>query len=168
MAGLIFLAAVVAFLLFCIWLSKTIGNLVPNAAWRGAVKVGIFLALLAAPFVDEVIGKYQFEALCKANGIERADVSKAQGKRVRLEVGEPLPLYGTIMPGVIKEWLYKDAERNEIVIHHKGYSASGGWLMRYTPVSMGAHHPMLFPGGCPIDYLDRDTIFSKNSITLVN
>jgi hypothetical protein len=168
MSGLIFLVALALGLLACVWIAKNLGNLVSNPAWRTAIKAGIFIALLVSPFVDEVIGKYQFEALCKANGIEGADVSKARGKRVRLEVGASHPLNGTIMPGAVKDWFYKDADNNEVVIHHKSYSASGGWLMRYTPLSMGSHHPMLFPGGCPIDYLDRDSIFSKNNITLIN
>ncbi|MDA8447275.1 hypothetical protein [Paracidovorax valerianellae] len=58
---------------------------------------------MASPFVDEVLGKYQFEALCNANGIESADVSKAQGKRVALEVGIGRPLDGTIMPGTVED-----------------------------------------------------------------
>jgi hypothetical protein len=126
------------------------------------------MVLLASPFVDEVIGKYQFEALCKANGIESADVSKARGKRVKLEVGTSHPLNGAIMPGTVEDWFYKNADSNEIVIQHMSYFAFGGWLMRYTPVSMGSHHPMLFPGGCTKNYLDMNLIFSKNNITLVN
>lgn len=168
MSGLIFLAALVLALWACVWLANRLGNLVTNPAWRSKIKVGVFLALLASPFVDEVIGMYQFEALCKASGIESADVSKAQGKRVKLEVGAPNSLNGMIMPGTVEDWFYKDAGNNEIVIHHKAYFAYGGWLMRYTPLSMGSHHPMLFSGGCPIDYVDRDSIFSKNNITLVN
>lgn len=148
MSGLILLIAVVAFLWLCVWVSKTSGNLVPNAAWRSTVKVSIFLALLAAPFVDELIGKQQFEALCKANGIESADVSKARGKRVKLEVSPRSPLKGLVMPGTSESWFYKDVTSDEVLIQHKSFSVFGGWLMRYTPLSMGSHHPMLFSGAC--------------------
>ena len=167
MAGLIFLAAVVAFLLFCIWLSKTIGNLVPNAAWRGAVKVGIFLALLAAPFVDEVIGKYQFEALCKANGIERADVSKGQGRRVKLQVGVRSLLDGTVMPISVEDWTYTDINTGGVLFRHKDYYATGGWLMRYTPISMGSDHPMLFRGnGCSLVLWQQ--LLNAAQVTVIN
>ena len=140
----------------------------PNPAWRKAVKLGIFFTLLASPFVDEIIGKYQFEALCKANGIESANVSQARGKRVKLELGVSQPLKGTIMPGTVEQRVYSDADSGEVLIKHKDYYAFGGWLMRYTPLSMGSHHPMLFGGGCIVNYVARDAIFSQNKISLVN
>ncbi|MCS4511045.1 hypothetical protein [Xylophilus ampelinus] len=168
MSGLIFLTALALCLWGCAWLAKTLGNLVPNLAWRSAVKFGVFLALLASTFADEVIGKYQFEALCKANGIERADVSKARGKRVKLELGDSRPLSGTLMPGSIKEHVYRDVDSGEVVIHHKDYFAYGGWLMRHTPLSMGSRRPMLFSGGCTDNYLARDAILTRENISLVN
>lgn len=168
MAGLILLLALVV----CAWAGASlvmfVGRKVPNPKWKMPAMVLASALLIAAPFVDEVIGKYQFEALCKANGIESADVSQAKGKTVRLEVNASQPLNGTILPGTVEEWFYRDVNRNEVVIHHKGYFTSGGWLMRYTPLSMGSNHPMLFLGGCPVDYSNRDAIFSKNHITLVN
>ena len=167
MAGLIFLAALVIALCLCFWLSKTIGNLIPNATLRSIVQVGLFVALLAAPFVDELIGKRQFEALCKANGIESADVSRARGRRVKLEVGESQPIKGTIVPGTVTDMFYKSADNNEILIQHKQYGADGGWLMRYTPLSMGSHHPMLF-SSCGFEYDIKKSIFAKNNITQIN
>lgn len=166
MSGLIFLAALALCLWACVWLAKNLGNLVPNHRWRTAVKVVIFIALLASPFVDEVIGKYQFEALCKANGIEGADVSKALGKRVKLDVGERYPLDGTIMPINVSDWLYRDADSGEILFQHKNYYAKGGWLMRYTPLSMGSHHSMFSGNGC--DYNATQRIRKSAQITVIN
>jgi hypothetical protein len=151
MSGLIFLGVLALAIWACVWIAKNLGSLVPNPAWRTAVKVGIFIALLASPFVDELIGKYQFESLCKVNGIEGADVSKARGKRVRLEVGARSSLEGTIMPIKTEDWLYKDVDSGEILLQHKDFYAMGGLLMRYTPLSMGSHHSMLFAGnGCSL------------------
>ena len=167
MAGLIFLAALAASLWLCVWLSKTVGNLMPNPAWRSSARVGIFLALLASPFVDEVIGKYQFEALCKANGIESADVSKARGKRVVGEYVDRRPLGGLIMPMNVSNETYKDADTGDVLIQYNDYFAFGGWLMRYTPISMGSHTPMLFDGnGCGFSL--KKQIFLKNQILQIN
>lgn len=167
MIGLIFLAALALCLWGCVWLARKLGNLVPYPAWRAAVKAGIFIALLASPFVDEVIGKYQFEALCKANGIESADVSRARGKRVKVQYGERRLVGGTIMPIKVSDVLFWDADGGEVLIQHKNYYAMGGWLMRYTPVSMGSHHPMLFDGnGC--GFKRRDQIFTASQISEVN
>ena len=167
MSGLIFLVALALSIWGCVWLARSLGNLVPNPAWRSKIKVGVFLALLASPFVDEVIGKYQFEALCKANGIESADVSKARGKRVKVKYGERQFVEGTIMPIKVSDVLFRDADSGEILIQHKNYYAMGGWLMRYTPVSMGSPESMLFDGnGC--GFKRRDDVFTANQISEIN
>jgi hypothetical protein len=168
MSGLIFLVALALCLLACVWIAKNLGNLVSNPAWRTAVKVAIFIALLASPFVDEVIGKYQFEALCKANGIESADVSKARGKRVKMKVkyDERRLVHGTIMPIDVEDVFLVDADTDETLIQHKNYIATGGWLMRYTPISMGSPQPMLF-GGSTCDMRISQEIFKTNSITFL-
>ena len=166
MSGLILLTAVVASLWLCVWLSKTIGNLVPNAAWRSAVKVGVFLALLASPFVDELIGMYQFKALCKANGIESADVSKARGNRVKVQYSERTDVEPRVLlPTKESDVTFRDADTAEILIRHKNYYSEGGWLMRHTPISMGNHTPMLFGGLC--DQRKEQEIFQANSITFL-
>lgn len=168
MSGLLFLLALAVCLAAGTWVVRFAGRMVSEPKWKAPVMWGVALLLICAPFVDEVIGKYQFEALCKANGIESADVSKARGRRVRLEVGPSIALSGTAIPGTEKDWFYRDSESDEVVIHHKSYSATGGWLIRFTPLSMGLNRPMIFSGGCPIDYVDRDDIFLKNKITLIN
>ena len=168
MTGLIFLAAFALCLWGCVWLSKNLGNLVPNPRCRTAAKVGIFVALLASPFVDEVIGKYQFETLCKANGIEGVDVSKAQGKRVKMKVkyDDRTLVSGTIMPIEKEDVFLIDADTGEVLIQYKNYIAKGGWLMRYTPISMGSPQPTLF-GGSTCDMRVVQTIFKNNSISLL-
>ena len=167
MSGLILLLALIA----CGWagflLVRFVGRMVPSDKWRNPVTVGLTLLLLATPFVDEVIGMYQFKTLCKINGIEGADVSKARGKQVRKESGERLPLGGVIMPIKISKEIIRDANTGEILIQYNDYYAKGGWLMRYTPISMGDFTPMIFNGnGCGWNL--KDQIFSKNKISQIN
>lgn len=166
MIGLLFLAALAAWLWASGWIAHKIGNHVGNIKIRAVTKVLIFVALLSLPFVDEVIGKYQFEALCKANGIEGVDVSKARGKSVKVEYGERTLLAGTIMPIKVDDALFRDATSGEILIQHKNYHALGGWLMRYTWLSMGSSQPILF-GGSTCDMRKEQEIFKANSITFL-
>ncbi len=129
--------------------------------------VGITLLLLTAPFVDEVIGMYQFNALCKTNGIESADVSKARGKRVKATHDERRFIEGSIIPIKVSDDVFRDAGNGEVVIQSKDYYAKGGWLMRYTPISMGSATPMLFDGnGCGL--IAKHRIFSNNQILQIN
>lgn len=167
MIGLFFLATVALWLAACLWLANRLGNLIPAQRWRLPAKLAILLALLSAPFVDEVIGNRQFQALCKANGIESADVSKARGRKVKVEYGERKLVDGTVLPIKEDEVLFRDAESGEVLIRHKNYYASGGWLMRHTWLSMGSDDPMLFDGNC-IDFVARKAIFSENRITQQN
>jgi hypothetical protein len=166
MIGLMFLAAIAMCFVSILWLSNALGNLVRNTAYRGIVKVIIFIALLASPFIDELIGKYQFESLCRANGIESADVSKARGKIVKVEYGERSFVEGTIIPIKQSDVFFRNAETGEIVIQHKNYYAFGGWLMRYTPISLGSNQPFLFSGST-CSMLIKQEIFKNNSITLL-
>lgn len=121
--------------------------------------------LTLMPFADEVIGMLQFNALCKSNGIESADISKARGKRVKVEHGGRAPLDGTILPIKESNARFSDADTGELLIQHKEYFAEGGWLMRYTWLSLGSNHPMLFSGFC--DSQKQKEIFKANRITFL-
>lgn len=165
MIGLILLVAIGVSLWVCAWLASTLGNTVPNAAWRGTAKVGIFVVLISIPFVDEVIGMYQFNALCKANGIESADVSKARGRSVRIEVGVRSFLQGPVMPIQVEDWVYKEANTGTELLRHKDYYAIGGWLMRYTPLNMGSKHSMFAGNGCSLVVWQQT--LRENQVTVI-
>lgn len=167
MTGLLFLSMVVLWLIACPWLAIRLGNLVPSKPWRFPAKLAILSVLLFAPFVDEVVGMQQFERLCNRNGIESADVSNARGKRVKVEYGERKPVSGMILPTDEIDVRFRDSESGNVVIQHKNYHTSGGWLMRYTWFSMGSKQPMLFDGNC-IDFKARKEIFFENAITQQN
>jgi hypothetical protein len=165
MSGLILLAVVVPLVLTLALLAAKVASKAEQPWLRSAIKWSVLLVLLTLPFVDEIIGKYQFEALCKANGIESADISRARGKRVKVEYGERRFVDGTIMPIKESDVRFKDADSGEVLIQHKNYYALGGWLMRSTPLSMGSPQPMLF-GGSTCDRWVEQAIFKANSITL--
>jgi hypothetical protein len=166
MSGLILLLVLILFWWGGVLLVRWVGRVVPNPRWKKPAMVGVVLVLLTAPFVDEVIGKYQFEALCKANGIEGADVSKARGRQVKVEYGERYFVDDTIMPIKVSNVIFRDAASGEVLIQHKNYYAMGGWLMRHTPLSMGSPRPMIF-GGSTCDMRVEQEIFKTNSITFL-
>jgi hypothetical protein len=167
MGGLIFLTALGSGLWACMWVSAKLGNLVSSSAWRTTAKTGIFAVLLASPFIDEVIGKFQFESLCRANGIQSVDVSKARGKRVKAEYSERGLVGGTAMPIGVDVISVRNTDTSEVLFQYRNYYAFGGWLMRYTPLSMGSRHAMLFSGnGCGL--VLKQAIFDANQITQIN
>lgn len=167
MIGLSFLLALIACAVLGVWLVRFVGRMVPEPKWKAPVMMFVSVLLIAAPFVDELIGKYQFEALCKANGIESVDVSTAKGKRVKVNYSERHPVHGVFVPMMESDVFFRDVDTNTAVIHHKNYYATGGWLMRYTPLSMGSDNPMLFSGnGC--GFSQREKLFKLNQISEID
>lgn len=167
MIGLLFLASIALAIGACVWIARSLGNLAPSPRLRTPLGFVIFFVLLSLPFIDEVIGNYQFEALCKANGIESVDVSKARGKRVKLVSGEGKSIDGFIMPITEYPLIFKDDTNGETLFRYNTYHAHGGWLMRYTWLSMGSNHTMLFDGGC-YNPQKLKAILSENNINLIN
>jgi len=169
MIGLIALAVLIAFVAFLIWVSGLLTRRMQPGNWKTLLRVAIVIGVFPLMVVDEIIGKYQFEALClKENGIESVDVSKARGKRVKFEVGEPRLLKWKMVPMDERDWLYKDADTSEILIHLKKYGADGGWLVKYNPMCWGCSGPMLYNRTCDSDYLEKKKIFLLNDITQIN
>ena len=167
MVGLLFLATIAFWLLGCILVSVLLARLIRNRKWRGAAGFTIFAVLLASPFIDELVGRPQFEALCKSNGVQTADISKARAKRVNVKYGARQPVHGGWVPILESDVQYFDATSGELLAAHKNYYSPGGWVMRYTWLSMGSNHPMLFSGnGCGFNA--RDALFRANQISVVN
>ena len=169
MIGLIALAVLITFVAFLIWVSGLLTRRMQPGNWKTLLRMAIVIGVFPLMVVDEIIGKYQLEALCrKEDRIENVDVSKARGKRVKLEVGEPRSLKWKMVPMRERDWLYKDADTGEILIHLKKYGSSGGWLVRYTPICLGCLGPMLYERSCDSDYLEKKKIFLLNDITQIN
>ena len=167
MIGLMLIATAVVWVSASVWLSNAVGNMVAKPLWRRTAKLAILLVLVSSPFMDEIIGKYQFETLCKSNGIEHTDLSKARGKAVRVEYVGRKVLTGTILPIQEVDVLFRDQDSGNVLIRNRNYYAEGGWLTRYTWISMGSSGPMLFPGnGCGLGAQDR--LFRSAQISVLN
>ena len=169
MAGLILLAALAVLIALLIWLSGLVTKRLPiPAGWKVLLRVVIVVGAFPLTVADEIIGKQQFENLCRVNGIERADLSIARGKRVVSEYGVRKSVQRTVLPIWEFDVLFRNVENNEVLIRYKNYHAMGGWLTRNTPLSMGGARPILFAGSCTVDYAIRDAIFRQNNVLLVN
>lgn len=167
MAGLILVSVLGLLAVVVFKLAQGLTKSIKHPVLQILSMVVILVAFPLLMVADELIGKYQFEALCKANGIESAYVSRARGQSVRLESGKEILLDGFIMP--IREYprLFKDPTTGVTLFEYKGYRAEGGWLMRYTPINMGYSQAMLFDGSCE-QVAALKSLLATNSITLLN
>ena len=81
MGGLLFFAVIIAWFGLCVWLARKIVGWLPieSVVAKFFVSVLVFAAIFPVPLIDEIIGKFQFDKLCR----EEAGV-KIYGK---LELG---------------------------------------------------------------------------------
>lgn len=167
MTGLLFFALIGLWMWACVAMTKAVTRRMRSRPWRWITAPVLLATLLVLPVVDEIVGRFQFERLCRVNGIDSADLSNAEGKKVNVEYGERSPVGGTALPVQGGEVLYRQVDTGVLLFQHWNYYSNGGWLMRYTPIGMGSSHPMLFSGnGC--GFALRDRLLAASRITIVN
>lgn len=168
MAGLIFLMILLLYVFVLMALGTAFLSRLPiSSSWQKILLLVLVAFAFPLPLADEVIGKRQFEALCKINGIQGADLSRAQGKRVRMRFSDYEPLVaGVILPTKQSDITYRDAETGATLVHYKDYRSAGGWLMR-AGLGMGSGRPLLFEAnGC--DRRRERELLQQNAIVVVN
>jgi hypothetical protein len=133
MTGLLVLA------LFGLWvwavfkLSRWIGGQVQGGRWRWPIAALVFLVFLPLPILDEIIGGFQFRALCKEKAVLTLNVDEAslKGKTVR-DVVEPFnkDIAGTAVRISYSHYSYRDVEDGKELLNFAIFRAKGGWLVR--------------------------------------
>lgn len=129
------------------WLSVKIAKRLPVPKWRPLVGIILFAILLPFPFIDELIGKWQFERLCQENSTIYI-APDAKGRTVYLASGTPEEaVKGTWgVPIWIRQWRHVDTTTGETIVSYNSLRASRGWFVRQFLSFMGG--PMLFKGSC--------------------
>ena len=120
----------------------------------------IFTLLFIAPVGDEIVGGFQFRALC-ARGIKPVyNEQKARGKIVQYKEIE-IRIIKKIIPiwESTSEWV--DPDTGEALVILKRYVAKGGWLSRLIRFQQGSP-PIIFDGTCRSK--EFFTIFDKLGI----
>lgn len=110
MGGLLFIAVIIAWFGFCAWLARKIARWIPIESTLAKSVIGVlaFSLFFPLPLIDEIIGKFQFDKLCR----EEAGV-KIFGK---LELGpEFFNADGTPNFFTGNNWFGIDKRMNEIV-----------------------------------------------------
>lgn len=126
---------------------------------------GVLMVLLfLAPVADDIVGGFQFRALCGEGAIIRVEENKARGKTVYLEDIVTENIKGFLIPIKKQIWSYRDINSNESLLVWNYYHAQGGWLSRLIGFPQGSP-PYTFNGSCyPKDAFGRQNIFKKLNI----
>lgn len=147
MSGL-FLFGVIGLYLFVLSkVSEWITVFIKRAATRKLARSGFVVLMLVLPLADEIVGAYQFKALCRENAVLKIDAERIKGKTVRLVINpsnETVP--GTALRILHTRYSFFDPTSNAVLGKFDAYGVKGGWLIRSlgisnsnSPIVLGKH-----------------------------
>lgn len=166
MTGILLIGIAIAWLVAAIAITRSVARRFNSLPVKVLGSVVLFPALLVLPMVDELIGKQQFESLCKKYAVQFIDEPHAMNRRVVLmSPRHDQFVEGTVIPIRIQPWTYKDAETDRVLVSFHTLHAKGGWLIRSLGISETSS-PLLFHRGCAPK--DQFEFAKKFNITVIN
>ncbi len=131
MTGILLLAVVGLWLWVSMAATRALLRRLHARPWRWLVGLPVFVALLVAPVADEIVGGFQFRALCKKNAVFRFGAEKPEGRMTK-ELISPANeiLTGTAITIYHTGVTYTDIKTNELVVKFDKYVAKGGMFIR--------------------------------------
>jgi|JI8StandDraft_1071087.scaffolds.fasta_scaffold57622_2 hypothetical protein len=159
MTGLFLLAVLGLWTLFVVKFSRWIGARFRGGSWQRVASVFVFALLLPLPVADEIVGGFQFRALCKANAAEfRVGVANPEGRTARVTV-DPSNRYldSSAIPIRHSRVTYRDAATEEQLVVLDRYVAEGGMLVRALGISENNSPLTLGISGCSPEDARRES-----------
>jgi hypothetical protein len=149
MAGLLFLII----LGFWFWGALSLAKLSTRRMQVGGLRkmttifATVFFFLL--PLADEIIGGFQFRALCEQAEATKSNGQRIAGKTVRADVnpsnkdiaGTPIRIYHSHV-------IYRDVKTGEALADYKKYVAEGGWFVRVISLGYFKDPIAIHPKSC--------------------
>lgn len=144
-------------LLFGLWvwacaaITNAVIRRVDTRRWRWPLGLAIFSLVLALPVVDEIIGGFQFRALCKKDAVLRINAEQAKGKTVRLVIKPS----NQLLPGQVLTTYYTHVSMREMgtdqeIGSYGSYEIKGGWFIRTLGISE-SNAPLILTSSCAPD-----------------
>jgi hypothetical protein len=148
LTGILLIVLAVAWLIAVLLITRRATWHFSSRAAKVAISLVLFPALLVAPLADELIGKWQFESLCKQYAVVEIDEQHASNRRVLSTLRKDDQFAeGTVVPIRIDPWIYRDAETGQVVVRYNTLHAEGGLLIHSLGISE-SNSPLVFRSGC--------------------
>jgi hypothetical protein len=147
MSGLYLLAIAAVWLAFVAALSYALTSRIKAASLRVVVALLVAAVLLPLPLIDEILGRRQFEQLCKDNSTIQVDRKTAVGKTVYYVPQPAAEVPGAWVRIVVKPQRFVDAATGEPVVTYNELMADGGRLVQVFGISEGKV-PLTFRSTC--------------------
>ena len=149
MAGLLSIALLVGWLAVAVWIAKQITATVKNSLLRTVLAIPLIAILVMLPVADEIIGGFQFRALCRENAVLKIDAEKIKGKTIWMSINpENKDADNTAVRIYVTRVRYRDVATQEDLATNGYVVAKGGLLIR----SLAGGHEIapltIFPSTC--------------------
>jgi len=147
MIGLAFLAVITLWGFVCYKLAVFVFRVNENATIKRVCVSFLTAFFLLLPIADEIVGGFQFRALCKAEASAAIYDEEIIGK-VLVSVGAAdYELSGYVLPITKLVFSYQDFDNKDIVISWNYFKAKGGFVSRSLNF-LGSDAPYTFNGIC--------------------
>jgi len=149
MSGLFFFSVIAAWGAVAFLVAKRVTRVVQPRFLGVGLGAVAFVLMMVLPVADEIIGGYQFRALCRENAVLRIDAETAKGRTVRIAY-EPLnmAMSGTAITIRHTRLSFRDVGNGQEVAWYDEYGAEGGWLIRMLGLWQGNHPLLMNSAGC--------------------
>lgn len=148
MTGLLLIAFVAAWLAIVVAMTRWAARRFRSTVSKVASAIVVGPVLLAAPLADELIGKQQFEALCKQDGRpKQADLESARGSTLRVRLEPFKPVADMVLETQAAMYTYSDVQSGKPILIFHTYRTKGGWLIRMLALSE-TNAPLTFSSEC--------------------
>ncbi len=125
------------------------------------VYVGLFIMTFIAPVADEIIGGFQFRAMCTPENMLVYDSEKVRGKALQYKDVPSYSIDDMILPARVTQSEWVNPSTGEVLITHRIFYSSGGLLSRLIGFPEG-NSPLTFNGQC--DLREYYELFDKLNI----
>jgi hypothetical protein len=163
MGGLIALFIVIVWFLIVLLIALFIANKMKSLMQKMAAMGLIIVTLLPLPLIDEILGKQEFEQLCRDNENVYIDKITAVGRTVYLEYSPVEYVNNKWLRIRVKNRRFLDLATNELVLSYKEFEAERTWFTGNSGT------PFLFKGTCEGEdkYSRREQLFSELKIIYI-
>ncbi len=149
MAGLLFLIILGLWFWGALSLAKLSTRRMQASGLRKLTTVFATVFFFLLPLADEIVGGFQFRALCEQAEAARSNGQRIAGKTVRADVspsnkdieGSPIRIYHSHV-------IYRDVETGEALADYKHYVAEGGWFIRFISLGYFKDPIAIHPKSC--------------------
>lgn len=150
MSGLLLIVILASWVWAAVAIARMLTSKLKPVRIKSFVTFLAIAVIIPLPVADEIVGGFQFRALCKNEAVATYDEGKVRGKTVHLKSADVYHFTNTILPTYKQTWKYVDHTTNEELINYVDLHSDGGWLSRAIHFNY-VHKPYTFNGNCSGD-----------------